>query len=267
MEVQVESDNCAVVGADQQLAQSGARHNDSRDRLVAAPSARVGHGPPCHVISDAEARNDDITEAKVRDIGRSGRRASTSEPAGRGAGHDNSRCVNERYSRRRASVVERRASQCDLRLVEGAKVRHATHGLGEVVALHWTDKRGNPVYVRFENGDVHHFWLESAMKLQVTSGDAERAGERFSRRRSSAGAGSLHAQLFGESHELASGAEWRVGENHPDNVQKGSITDGLVAVAWRCFRALLMYPWALDFMFGVGMTTAFVASSCSILLG
>jgi hypothetical protein len=77
--------------------------------------------------------------------------------------------------------------------------------------------------------------------------------------------GSLHAQLFGESYELAGGAEWRVGENHPDTVQKGRTTDGLVAVAWRCFRALLVHPWALDFI-GVGMTTAFVASSCSILL-
>ena len=85
------------------------------------------------------------------------------------------------------------------------------------------------------------------MKLRVVSGVAERAGERLSRRRSSAGVGSLHAQLFGESYELAGGAEWRVGENHPDTVQKGRTTDGLVAVAWRCFRALLVHPWALDF--------------------
>ena len=55
----------------------------------------------------------------------------------------------------------------DFCLVKGTKVRHATRGPGEVIALDWNEKRGKPVFVQFENGEVHHYSMESAAKLEA----------------------------------------------------------------------------------------------------
>jgi hypothetical protein len=67
----------------------------------------------------------------------------------------------------------------NLRLVKGTKVMHSRRGPGEVLALDWTEKRGKPVFVQFENGEVHSYSLESATKLKIVgdkqSGDNDSA--------------------------------------------------------------------------------------------
>ena len=64
----------------------------------------------------------------------------------------------------------------DFCLEKGTKVRHATRGPGEVVALDWNEKRGKPVFVQFENGEVHHYSMESAAKLEIASGTMTKSG-------------------------------------------------------------------------------------------
>ena len=54
-------------------------------------------------------------------------------------------------------------------LVKGRKVMHSIRGLGEVVALDWTEKRGKPIFARFDNGEEHHYSLESALKLKIVT--------------------------------------------------------------------------------------------------
>ena len=54
-------------------------------------------------------------------------------------------------------------------LVKGRKVMHSIRGLGEVVALDWTEKRGKPVFARFDSGEEHHYSLDSALKLKTVT--------------------------------------------------------------------------------------------------
>jgi len=52
-------------------------------------------------------------------------------------------------------------------LVDGAKVRHSTHGEGMIVTVDEFDTRGKPVMVRFDNGEEHHYSMASAAKLEI----------------------------------------------------------------------------------------------------
>jgi hypothetical protein len=55
----------------------------------------------------------------------------------------------------------------DRPLAEGAKVVHGSRGQGVVVTIDVAEKRGKPVIVQFESGEVHHYSLQSAAKLKV----------------------------------------------------------------------------------------------------
>jgi hypothetical protein len=85
-----------------------------------------------------------------------------------------------------------RKKAADSCLVKGTKVMHATRGAGEVMALDWNDKRGKPVLAQFENGEVHHYSMESAAKLEVV-------GKRNTSVAASARVPQLAAQPLGSS--------------------------------------------------------------------
>jgi hypothetical protein len=46
----------------------------------------------------------------------------------------------------------------------GASVLHDERGRGTVKDVNWGDKRGKPIYVHFETGEVHHYSEDSALK-------------------------------------------------------------------------------------------------------
>jgi hypothetical protein len=48
--------------------------------------------------------------------------------------------------------------------VADTRVNHTTRGAGRVTNLNWDDPRGKPIYVHFDNGEVHHYDFESAAK-------------------------------------------------------------------------------------------------------
>ena len=55
-------------------------------------------------------------------------------------------------------------------LPEGSRVVHPTHGAGVVVCIDMNDMRGKQFAVQYDNGDVHHYNLDSSIKLKVIHG-------------------------------------------------------------------------------------------------
>ena len=78
----------------------------------------------------------------------------------------------------------------------GAVVLHDERGRGVVKDVNWGDKRGKPIYVHFDNGEVHHYSLDSALsKLHIL---LERLSTPFSRQESE----EVRRDLFRQHSEL-----------------------------------------------------------------
>ena len=58
-------------------------------------------------------------------------------------------------------------------LPEGSRLVHPTRGAGVVVRIDLTDRRGKPVIVEFESGEVHHYSIDSALKLKAMASVGE----------------------------------------------------------------------------------------------
>jgi hypothetical protein len=56
----------------------------------------------------------------------------------------------------------------DQRYPVGTLILHAIRGPGVVREIDYTDTRNRPFIVAYDNGEVHHYTAESAMKLTVT---------------------------------------------------------------------------------------------------
>jgi serine/threonine protein kinase len=56
------------------------------------------------------------------------------------------------------------AQPSPIAFVADTRVNHTTRGAGRVTNLNWDDPRGKPIYVHFDNGEVHHYDFESAAK-------------------------------------------------------------------------------------------------------
>ena len=67
------------------------------------------------------------------------------------------------------------ASGADLRMrIVNVRVHHPRHGRGKITAFDGTEKRGKPVTVTFDNGDVHKYGFASTLqKLKVIVGQAD----------------------------------------------------------------------------------------------
>ena len=67
------------------------------------------------------------------------------------------------------------ASGADLRMrIVNVRVCHPRHGSGRITAFDGTEKRGKPVTVTFDNGDVHKYGFASTLqKLKVIVGQAD----------------------------------------------------------------------------------------------
>ena len=67
------------------------------------------------------------------------------------------------------------ASGADLRMrIVNVRVHHPRHGRGKITAFDGTEKRGKPVTVTFDNGDVHKYGFASTLqKLKVIASQAD----------------------------------------------------------------------------------------------